>query len=213
MKKMTAGILAVALSSTLYAGNTENYSEGKTFIGAEVGYTAADGSIAFYDDFYGIQREFDLEGDNDMEYGFHIGAEDGEWRTTLMYNYFKNDEGTEKETTHKGGLYLDYFIWSSDTNDFMIKPYIGGHVGYMSYKLTGDIGYGADEVLADDSNFYYGGQVGIAITASNVLEFDLSYRYSLTNLHDMTGTVADIPGLDVDLDSMSGFVVGLNYFF
>ena len=38
MKKMTAGILAVALSSALYAGNVENYSEGRTFIGAEVGY-------------------------------------------------------------------------------------------------------------------------------------------------------------------------------
>ena len=213
MKKMTAGILAVALSSTLFAGNTDNYSVARTFIGAEVGYMAADGSIAFYDDFYGVKRKFDLDGDNDMEYGFHLGAEDGNWRTTFMYNYFKNDEGSQKETTHKGGLYLDYFIWSSETNDMAIKPYIGGHVGYMSYKLTGDIGLGSDEVLADDSNMYYGGQIGIALTASEVLQIDLSYRYSWTNLHDMSGTIANIDDLDVDLDSMDGFVVGLNYFF
>ena len=130
-----------------------------------------------------------------------------------MYNYFKNDEGAQKETTHKGGLYLDYFIWSSEMDTFRVQPYIGGHIGYMSYELTGDLGYGYEEVLADDSNVYYGGQIGIAITASEVLQVDLSYRYSLTNLHDMTGTIPAVTGLDVDLNSMSGFVVGLSYFF
>ena len=211
MKKMTAGILAVALSSSLYAGSTENYSEGRTFIGAEVGYAQSEGSISGLDQ-NGWPLTLNFDGNRDAEFGFHIGAQDGEWRTTLMYNYFSSNEGGAEETTHKGGLYLDYFIWSSDMDTFTVQPYIGGHVGYMTYELTADLGYG-EQVLADDSNVYYGGQVGIAITASEVLQIDISYRYSLTNLHDITGTLPYVTGLDVDLDSMSGFVVGLNYFF
>ena len=212
MKKMTAGILTVTLASSLYAGNTENYSEGKTFIGAEVGYSKLDSSANILNnqgiEIYNIKRE----SDSDVSYGFHIGAEDNDWRTTLLYEYYNNGGDTTEETTHKGGLYLDYFIWSSEADGFAIKPYIGGHVGYMSYELTSDIGNHIDEVLADDSNVYYGGQIGIAITASAVLQIDLSYRYSLTNLHDMTGLVSN-GNSDVDVDSMSGFVFGINYFF
>jgi opacity protein-like surface antigen len=214
MKKMTAGILAVALSSSLYAGNTENYSEGRTFVGAEVGFVKLDVSANVFDTLTGLTSPtFESQSDSSTAYGFHIGAQDAEWRTTLLYSYYSNEEGIDTETIHKGGLYLDYFILQSEVESFTFMPYIGAHIGYMSYEWTEDTGFGIDQVNADDSNVYYGGQVGVAVTVAESFQFDLSYRYSLTNLKDLATDIGNGYVVNTDLDDMSEIVIGFNYFF
>ena len=42
-----------------------------------------------------------------------------------------------------------------------------------------------DLKVADDSGIFYGGQAGIAMTISEVVQIDLSYKYSLTTLEEM----------------------------
>ncbi|OQX49596.1 MAG: hypothetical protein B5M46_04850 [Epsilonproteobacteria bacterium 4484_20] len=214
MKKITAGILAAVLSSSLYAGNTENYSEGRTFVGAEVGFVKLEASANIYDTFTGaVSPTFESKSDSNTAYGFHIGAQDADWRTTLLYSYYNNEEGLDTETIHKGGVYLDYFILQSELESVTFMPYIGLHIGYMSYEWTEDIGFGLSQVNADDSNVYYGGQVGIAVMIAESFQFDLSYRYSLTNLTDLSTDIGNGYVVNTDLDNMSEIAIGLNYFF
>ena len=93
-----------------------------------------------------------------------------------------------------------------------IKPFIGGHIGYMSYELSGDTGLGLREIFADDANVFYGGQAGVALAIGEVVELDLSYRYSLTNLDDMP---IDLVGghMESSLDNIGSIVFGLNYYY
>ncbi len=208
MKKITMGILSVALTGSLSAGN---YSEGQKFIGVELGSTKLDSSARFYAD-DGAFAELAGKSDSNIEYGFRIGAQDEEWRTTLLYTYYNNEDSGLEETTHKGSISLDYFIWSTDAGGMNIKPFIGGHVGYMSYELSGDTGLGLREIFADDANVFYGGQAGVALAIADVVELDLSYRYSLTNLNDMP---MDLVGGNIEssLDNIGSIVFGLNYFY
>ena len=212
MKKIAAGLLAVALSSSLYA--SENYSEGRTFVGAEVGFVKLDASANLHNTATGANSPtYESRSDSNTAYGFHIGAQDADWRTTLLYSYYDNEEGKNSETIHKGGLYLDYFILQSEAGSVTFMPYIGGHVGYMSYEWTEDVGNGVSQVNADDANFYYGGQIGVAVMIEESFQLDLSYRYSLTNLKDLSTDIGHGLVVESDLDSMGEIVIGFNYFF
>lgn len=183
VKKIAMGILAVALTGSLYA---ENYSVGQTFVGLEVGSTKLDRNVLV---------DPEPTSDSSIEYGFRLGAQNDEWRTTVLYTYYNDEDSVYEDTMHKGSLNLDYFIWSTDANGMSIKPFIGGHVGYMSYELSDD-----DTITADESGVFYGGQAGVSLAIGEVVELDLSYRYSLTNL-------------DSSLDNTGSIVFGLNYFY
>jgi len=201
IKKITTGILAVALTGSLYA---DNYSVGQKFIGVELGSTNLDRDVLV------DSIESGPTSDSGIEYGFRLGAQNEEWRTTVLYTYYNDDDSGFEDTMHKGSLNLDYFIWSTDTGGMMIKPFIGGHVGYMSYEFFGDIyETNAPEnrrvITADESGFFYGGQAGVALAIGEVVELDLFYRYSFTDVKDMPEKIS--------LDNTGSIVLGLNYFF
>ena len=203
IKKIATGILAVALTGSLYA---ENYSVGQTFIGVELGSTEVDSSSRLYSDGY-PSIEFGEKSDSNIEYGFRLGAQNDEWRTTLLYTYYNDEDSGYEDTIHKGSLNLDYFIWSTDAGGMKIKPFIGGHVGYMSYELNAD-----PLKLADESGAFYGGQVGVALAVAEMLEIDLSYRYSFADLEDIIAEGIDWHA-ETSLDNTGSIVFGLNYFF
>ncbi len=188
VKKIAIGILAVALTGSLYA---DNYSVGQKFVGVELGNTNLDRDVQVN------SGESGPTSDSSIEYGFRLGAQNEEWRTTVLYTYYNDDDSNFEDTMHKGSLNLDYFIWSTDAGGMKIKPFIGGHVGYMSYDAEGTI-------TADGSGFFYGGQAGAALAVGEVVELDLFYRYSFTDLKD-------IP--EISLDNTGSIVFGLNYFF
>ena len=201
IKKITTGILAVALTGSLYA---DNYSVGQKFIGVELGSTNLDRDVLV------DSIESGPTSDSGIEYGFRIGAQNEEWRTTVLYTYYNDDDSVSEDTIHKGSLNLDYFIWSTDAGGMKIKPFIGGHVGYMSYEFFGDIyETNAPEnrrvITADESGFFYGGQAGVALAIGEVVELDLFYRYSFTDVKDMPEKIS--------LDNTGSIVLGLNYFF
>ena len=222
MKKVGIALLCVALGSTLYA--RDDISTSKLFIGLELGSTKVDSSaeLAVVDRFDNVVESFNkitATGDSTIEYGIRLGAEKEDWRTTVAYSYLNSDTNGFEETIHKGSLLLDYFIWSSGSDAYNVKPYLGGHIGYMSYEGTiYDPTYDANQVLMDDTGFYYGGQAGIAMTISNVVELDLSYRYSFTSIDDVVDSVyTGVPGYWYDtvasIDNMGSIVFAINYFY
>jgi len=180
VKKLGIALLCAALGSTLYA--RDDISTSKLFVGLELDGTKADSTIELFDGNTVYYPKLKDKSDSVIEYGIRMGAEKDDWRTTLLYSYYNNEDSGVEETMHKGSMLLDYYILSTGSDAFTVKPYIGAHVGYMTYELSGHLNNGLSANFADDSGIFYGGQAGVAMTISNVVQIDLSYRYSLTNL-------------------------------
>ena len=122
------------------------------------------------------------------EFGLKIGAQNEEWRTTLSGNFFTK----EGHKYQKVMLEFDRFVWTSlyKTDSIVFKPYLGGHIGWMKYT---------DNFSLNDNGMVYGGQAGLAWNVLNEVDFDLGYRYSLTNIKEV--------------DSIGSVVFGANYIY
>ncbi|SFV56101.1 hypothetical protein MNB_SV-13-2073 [hydrothermal vent metagenome] len=82
---------------------------------------------------------------------------------------------------------VDYFFITDP--DAKIRPFIGGNIGAVNYEST----------LVDVSDFIYGGQAGLVLSAGENLNVDLSYRYSISG--------------STELNDLSSLVFGLNYIY
>ena len=209
VKTIATGLLAVALTGSLYAA--ENYSEGQSFIGVELSGTEIEKSARLYTDGY-FPVEFGESSDYNIEYGLRLGAQNDEWRTTVLYTYYNDEDSEYEDTIHKVSLNLDYFIWSTDASGMKIRPFIGGHIGYMSYEASAETYDDLSVILMDESGAFYGAQIGVAVAVAEMLEIDLSYRYSFTSLEDITAKGIDWQA-ETTLDNTGSIVFGLNYFF
>jgi len=187
VKTIAMGLLAVALTGSLYA---ENYAEGEKFIGLELGYATVQGDVG---GFFPGDIIRDYEG-SDVEFGIRLGAQNEEWRTTLLFNYFDGEDDGKEQNYEKGLLSLDYFFLSSNKSDF--QPFIGFNVGYINYESTDNI---------DMSGFIYGGQAGVVFSVTDNIDLDLQYRYSLSN--------ATQDDRDASLDHVGSIVFGINYIY
>ncbi|MDQ7047888.1 MAG: hypothetical protein Q9M39_09915 [Sulfurovum sp.] len=183
VKKIATGLLAVALTSSLYAEN-------KSFIGMELGYAFVQGDVG---GFFPGDVIRDHKG-SDIEYGVRMGAQNEEWRTTLSYNYFDAEENGIVQNYEKGLVALDYFYLFENKMDF--QPFIGASVGYINYESTNNI---------DMSGLIYGLETGIVFSVTDAIDIDLLYRYSLAN--------AAQDDRDASLDHVSSVVFGMNYTF
>ena len=165
MKKIVVALLCVVLGTTLYA--RDGVSESRTFIGLELGYVEVQGDTLFAPQY---------TGDYDVQFGIRLGAEKEEWRTTLIFDYYDSD--TNDQSVQQGLMTVDYYVLG---NENVVKPYIGLNVGYGRYEST----------YVDESTFLYGGQVGVVVHAADMVNLDLSYRYSLTggDLFDHVGGI------------------------
>jgi opacity protein-like surface antigen len=74
-------------------------------------------------------------------------------------------------------LDFDRFVWSSlyKTDSIVFKPYLGAHIGWLNYT---------DDLLSDNG-LAYGGQMGLALNVLNQVDFDLGYRYTVTDLENV----------------------------
>jgi len=183
MKKITVSTLSVILLASML--QAESLSDGSVgFIGIEVGNTQLRASkyMNIYD---GDTYNAFYEGSG-VDIGLKLGAQNEEWRTTLALNYYDNED--EDQNYEKASIMIDYFLVNSETSGMNIKPYIGANLGYMGYEST----------FIDESDLVYGGQAGIVLNTA-MIDFDLSYRYSLYN-----GEQAD---------TMGTIMFGANYLF
>ena len=150
IKKIVMACLIITFGGSLHAETT-------SFIGLEIGNSNVQGDRIDQPDYK----------DDDLSYGFRIGAQDENWRTTLIYNVY--DNSNSDQNVEQVLLALDYYI---PINNLVIKPYIGANLGYGNYESS----------FVDESGFLYGGQAGLTFNIIEALNFDLSYRYSLSNI-------------------------------
>ena len=168
-------VLVALLASSVYA---KNLTTSQTFIGLDVGYSQVKGYINDKD-------TLKYESDSDVQYGFRIGAQNEEWRTTFIFGYY--DNGDTNQNVEEYLLTVDYFLTNSQNT---LKPYIGVNVGYANYE---------SDLVKDESGVVYGAQVGFSVDVAEHFNVDLSYRYSVT-------------GYD-ELDHIGGVMFGMNYLF
>lgn len=175
VKKIGIACLYIALGSAL---NAAEISDSQTFIGVEVGYSEVQG-----------ERIGLLENtDSDVSYGFRIGAQNTEWRTTFLYNYYDNSD--TDQNVEQGLFTLDYFLLGNQSSsESMFRPYIGANVGYANYESS----------FVEDSGMLYGAQAGFVVNVAETVDLDFAYRYSLSS--------GDA------LDHVGGFVFAMNYLF
>lgn len=166
LKKLGFVLLCILLGQTVEA---RDVTESQKFIGVEVTISEVQGDAV---------RRLDPESSEGTGFGIRLGAQNEQWRTMFVFNYFDN----EGRNVEKLFLSVDYlFLKSNLTADYAIQPYIGMNVGYMNYEAVG----------VDESGMLYGGQGGAIFNLTESLDFDLGYRYSLSssNALDHTGDV------------------------
>jgi opacity protein-like surface antigen len=170
-KIFLAGLLAVTLSQA-----SDEFSS-ERLLGIEVGYASLNSNSDK------VNKKV-----NGVEYGLRIGAQNEEWRTTLVGNFYT--EGSHKY--QRVMLEFDRFVWASlyETDNIVFKPYLGGHIGWMKYT---------DDFSLSDNSMVYGGQAGLAWNVLNQVDFDLGYRYS----------IVDMP----NVDDIGAVTLGVNYIY
>jgi hypothetical protein len=116
-------------------------------------------------------------------FGIRYGKQTLDWRTvfTLSGN---NDLQTFSIEVDK--ILLDKLFGMPE-----IRPYLGATVGYLSYD---------NDYTSDSNGYYYGGDFGFLLYATERVDVDLSYHYY------------SVSGLD-PLESMQGASLSLHYFF
>jgi hypothetical protein len=174
VKKIAIALSCMVFGSTL---NAAEVSVGKKFIGLEAGAAK-------------IQADTLLIGDHDgddVEFGFRLGAQNDEWRTMLVFDYF--DSSDDDQNYEKGLVQFDYYLFNNEYETFSFRPFIGVNVGYMNYESE----------TIDESGFLYGGQAGFIFGVTEHFDIDVMYRYSFTDA--------------AHTDHVESVVVGLNYFF
>jgi opacity protein-like surface antigen len=169
-------VFLTILSVVTLSYSVDDFSS-ERLLGIEVGYTTINST-----------NEIGLnQSDSNAEFGFRLGAQNEEWRTTIHASFMK----VGSRNYQKVMLDFDRFVWASlyKTDSVVFKPYLGAHVGWLRYT----------DVSLSDNGLAYGGQMGLALNVLNQVDFDLGYRY----------TVADIESVD-DIGSL---VFSVNYLY
>lgn len=170
-KVFTLALLAMTLSPAVDDFSSER------LLGIEVGYTTTAANAG------GANNS-----SRDIESGLRIGAQNDEWRTTLTVNFLEAN-GRDYQ---KVMLNFDRFVWASlyKTDNIVFKPFLGGHVGWLHYTEASDL---------SDNGLAYGAQMGLALNVLNQVDFDLSYRYTVTDIESV--------------DHIGSVVFGVNYIY
>ncbi len=154
-------LLITILFTTLIFARDEFSSE--RFLGIEAGYGSVQSRNVI-----GVPSST-----NGIEFGFRIGAQNKQWRTTISGHRFNQDN----QNYFRGMISFDRFVWANlyKTDNIIFKPYIGGHIGWVKYVDS--------KASIEDSGYIYGGEVGLAWNVLREVDFDLGYRYSISNLN------------------------------
>jgi hypothetical protein len=169
LRGVKKGVLGIVVFGALaFAGGdngTVDYTNGSSgyktggFFGVRGSYVF---SIKSSQTWLGNQYVDDNYDGSGGSFGAQIGGQEGQWRATLAYEYFDNNDDQNYD------LFLgqiDYFFMS---NPDAIRPYLGLDLGWLNYETSG----------TDDKNgMAYGGSLGVAVPVGENFELDLSARY------------------------------------
>lgn len=180
-KKVVLICLCIIFASSL---NAREVTNSETFIGLEMGYVNVQG-----DRILGGVVPDPNHTDSDLIYGIRIGAQNGDWRTTLLYNYYNS---TNSDQNFELGLFtLDYFFMDNKSSTLSIfRPYLGLNLGYGNYESSN---------IGNVNGFLYGGQTGLVVDINKQVDIDFSYRHSFSN--------------EDKFNHVGGFIFGVNYIY
>lgn len=120
---------------------------------------------------------------NETSFGIHYGRQTIDWRTLFTLSGNNNFQSAAIEVDK---ILLDQVFGMPE-----FRPYLGATVGYLHHE---------EPSLLDNDGYYYGGNVGFLLYASDTVDIDLSYHYY---------KVAELD----PLDTMRGFSLCIHYFY
>jgi len=122
-----------------------------------------------------------------VELGLRTGVQNYDWRTSISGHFFKKDE----QEYIKAILSFDKFVGVGiyESEDTIMKPYIGLNSGWLNYKNTGK----------KVDGLIYGVEIGIVWALSDGADIDLGYKFSSSEV----GRV----------DNINTFSLAINYIF
>jgi len=166
VKKVVLGAIMAAM---LFASSSAIAAE-NGFVGVEVKYHGIEAQDP------GTRKSFD---DDTAALGLRIGAQNEDFRVSLMYDVVDDSE-------ENGGDISQYLILASldykipiDSQSF--HPFFGVCLGYSEYKF--------DSHSEDDS--VYGAEAGLIFTLNQKIDIDLFGRYLWSN-HDTVDDYAQV---------------------
>jgi len=170
-KIFLASLLALTLSHA-----TDEFSS-ERLLGIEVGYAGLETKDAI-----GLDSSI-----KNVEFGFRIGAQNRDWRTLIVGDLSKS----KGHKYQKAMLTFDKFVWQSlyKKDNIVFKPYLSGHLGWIKHTAHNE----------SESSLIYGAGAGLVWNVLDEVDFDLGYRYSMTQLDS--------------LDSMDTITFGVNYIY
>ena len=115
---------------------------------------------------------------DETSFGFRYGRQTHEWRT--VFTLSGNGD------LQNFGLEIDKILVDELFGMPEIRPYLGASAGYLHYE--------------ENDGYYYGGNFGFLLYASDTVDVDLSYHYYQT-------------GKLEPLDTMQGASLSIHYFY
>ncbi len=150
-------LMVMGLMMSAHAGDyAEEANPSNVFMGVHV-------SEAFVQGSHQTDLNYAARG---IGYGVFVGADNGQWRTSLAANKMNNGEVSYEQ----GELLVNYMILMPAMQEAGLRPYIGLNGGYANYEAKG--GY-------NENGFTYGGQTGLVYDLSDNIDIDLNYKYSI----------------------------------
>jgi opacity protein-like surface antigen len=188
------------------------------------GWSMADDEDIFYENTTAA-TPFEFEADVELDDGFMAGLAAGtqfnEWlRAEVEVSGHWHDAGGDAELStaiapatyalsgDEDALFLLANLWIDLPIDELIRPYIGGGIGFgrLDVDISGENTVGPVTVdLIDDADWGFAYQLGagIAFDFSPNMAIDLGYRYKRINDIELEANATAITGIEIEKDYKS----------
>jgi len=135
-------------------------------------------------------------GGSSWEGGFALkyGQQSLDWRTVFNLDY-------TNDSYYGAFVEIDKILLDNMFGTAKLRPYLGGVAGYMKFnKDKLNLPPEESELVEETNGFYFGGNFGFIIYATDDIDIDLSYHYY------------KVQNLDF-LNDLHGASLGAHYFF
>jgi hypothetical protein len=120
--------------------------------------------------------------------GIRYGQQSQEWRTVFALEYHQT-------SYHSFSVEIDKILLDEMFGTPKLRPYLGGTAGYMNYDEDQ-----LEMAYEESKGFYFGGNFGFIIYATDDIDVDLGYHYY------------KVQNLDF-LDDLHGLTLAIHYFY
>jgi len=130
-----------------------------------------------------LKASSNISGQKETSFGLRYGKQTIDWRTMFTLSMNGNYNTFEIE--------VDKILLDSMFGMPELRPYLGVTVGYIKYDAITNI---------DDEGYFYGGNAGFIIYATDTIDADISYHYYKVDKMD-------------PIDTIQGGTLGIHFFY